>query len=150
MYDAGTLLDAMLNAGMGIMADWTWVKDFGVPILTGIVGILGTVITLRSKERTDRAAQDVQRAMTAANVQASRDQAQMSFDASQAQTLTERFKALMDGYEHRIDDLTRDSKEHRDRNQVLEVQIATYRGLCGGCEKYRAFVKDNPGAFSAT
>lgn len=139
----------MLDAGVVVMADWTWVKDFGVPILTGVVGILGTVITLRSKERTDRASQEIQRASTAVAVQAQRDQAQMSFDASQAQTLTDRFKALMDGYEHRIIDLSKDATEFRDRNRVLEIQLATHRAICGGCDKYRAYLKDNPGALSA-
>ena len=131
------------------MADWSLVKDLGVPTLTGVVGILGTVLTLRNKSHSDDQMREAARQSLVITTQAAKDQAQMSFDASTAQTLTERFKALMDGYEHMINGLQADLKEAKERRDRAENQLQILKNICGGCEEYRAYLKDHPNAFSA-
>jgi septal ring factor EnvC (AmiA/AmiB activator) len=132
------------------MADLSLLKDIGIPVLTCIVGALGTILAVRSRERSDANLQEVQRASVKMTTQVARDQARMTYDASTAQTLTERFKALMDGYEARINDLTQDIKEQRIRVRTLEANFNTHRSICNGCENYEHYMKDHPNAFSSS
>lgn len=129
--------------------DWSWIKDWGTPALTGVLGILGTIITIYAKDRGDKAERDIKQAAISMSAQATREQAQMNLDASTAATLTERFKALMDGYEHRIDDLSRDLKEYRDRQKRLERDFSVHKSICNECVTYKQYMKDHPDAFTA-
>ena len=115
---------------------WDLVREIGLPVLTGGLGVTGTMMTLRSRERSDAQTREI-----------TQGQAQLSFDASQAQTLTDRFRALMDGYEHRIEELVADLKEYREREKGLERQVVILKTICSGCDKYRTYMQDHPNAF---
>lgn len=125
--------------------EWKDIKDWAVPIGTAIIGALVTLASILVKRRESHESRDVQQQDIAVKQSA----AQLNFDASAAQTLTERFRALMDGYEHRIDDLSHDLRDHKDRVAVLERQFATHKAICGDCERYAKFVRENPDAASA-
>jgi hypothetical protein len=125
--------------------DWKDIKDWAVPIGTAAIGALATLASLWFKRATEREGRDVQQQ----DIAVKQSTAQLSFDATQAQTLTERFRALMDGYEHRIDDLTGDLRDHKQRMATLERQFATHKAICGDCDRYAKYVRENPDAASA-
>lgn len=131
------------------MPDWNAVQGVGVPALTAIIGALLALVTLRSKERSDRAQQELARASLTVTTQAARDQAQSAFDAATAATLTERLKSLMEGYENRITDLTRDLGEYRERQRRLENEFAVHKMICNGCIHYQQHIRDQSNAASS-
>jgi predicted nucleic acid-binding Zn-ribbon protein len=48
---------------------------------------------------------------------------QLTYDQAQMNTLTERFRTLMDGYERRINDLIMEVKDLRERLSVAESKL---------------------------
>jgi len=78
-------------------------KDWGAPTLAALIALFGVVYTQRSRGRQDRehhAAEEAERLKTV----------DRTYDIAATQDLTARFKALMDGYEARIIDLSNELK----------------------------------------
>jgi hypothetical protein len=121
-----------------MIMDWDAIKVIGPSTVVGILTLVGTFYTMRGKEKSDKLQQNL-----------NRDQAQMTLDASTAQNLTERYKALMNGYEGRIDDLSDELKDQRIRMRTLEREFSAHRSICSGCATFQQYMKEHPNAFPA-
>ena len=112
------------------MASWPW-RDWAVPLITG--GFADAIASMTGFTKLKE-------------IRASRDQAQADHDAKvdevQTQDLTTRFRALMDGYEARIKDLSDDNAKLRAMVRDLERDFEIYRTICDGCAKRAEKLRD--------
>ena len=120
------------------MTDWGWVKDDAVPVILAAITFAGGWYARVAQSSSENA-----------NRRVLREQAQLQADTAEAANLTERFRALMDGYEHRIDDLSRDARDVRLRNSQLEHEVRTRKAICNDCDNFQTYMKDHPNAFPA-
>ena len=92
--------------------EWPWVKDIIGPLIAGVMGLGAGLLANRSREKTESGRRDVDY-----NI------AQIGFDQVQMSTITDRFKALLDGYERRINDLTKEVDELRRQLESAQRQL---------------------------
>ena len=92
--------------------EFAWVKDVAIPVVGLLVGFLGARISDWSRARGDEKKREVDH-----------EAVQLTYDQAQMNTLTERFRTLMDGYERRINDLIMEVKDLRERLSVAESKL---------------------------
>ena len=92
--------------------EFAWVKDVAIPVVGLLVGFLGARISDWSRARGDEKKREVDH-----------EAVQLTYDQAQMNTLTERFRTLMDGYERRINDLIMEVKDLRERLSVAENKL---------------------------
>lgn len=92
--------------------EFAWVKDVAIPVVGIVVGFLGARISDWSRTRDDTKKREVDH-----------EAVQLTYDQAQMNTLTERFKTLMDGYERRINDLISEVKDLRERLSTAESKL---------------------------
>ena len=101
-------------------------KDLIAPVLTGMLALMGTVYVTSQKNRATREIHDADSA----------DKARLAdhnYNIAQTQDLTLRFRALMDGYEVHIRDLTSELSSTRDMLRELQGRYDTLRVRCVAC-----------------
>jgi len=95
------------------MDEWAWAKDIIGPLIAGIVGLGGGLLTNLSRMKSDSIKRETDHEV-----------AQISFDQAQMNTITERFKTLLDGYEKRIADLTNEVEHLREQLRTSNARNA--------------------------
>lgn len=126
-------------------------------VVSGVVGpflggIFGYMIARRNSRTQEKIAYDQmlaeERHTHAVEIEQHRkerqDDARARIEAHSAQTdgLTERFKTLMDGYESRITDLTREVASLRDQVQKLRSVLDARTAACSTCPIFQKLVHD--------
>ncbi len=97
-------------------------KDLIAPVISGVLALMGTVYVTSQKNKVhDADASEKARA-------SDRD-----YNIAQTQDLTVRFRALMDGYEVHIRDLTAELTSTREAMRELQVRYDTLRIRCNAC-----------------
>ena len=126
------------------MSDYYW-KDWAGPIIGGAFAIGVAIVTMSEKLWSGRMAR------TEAQDKERRERA-YNYDVAQTQDLTARFRALLDGYEARIRDLSAElgitMAEVRDKRMEiarleteivrLETEINRLRGVIEGMKEIHA------------
>jgi predicted RNase H-like nuclease (RuvC/YqgF family) len=101
-------------------------KDWGAAVIAGVLAIIGTLVTVgfRAIEgkrlRADQKTSDERKIEHQADVEQTKD-------------LTLRFKALMDGYEGRISDLTAEITNLRGEVRQLRQALESHQNICRKC-----------------
>lgn len=125
--------EGLANRGAAVLDDLMGylltlpIKDWGGTIIGGLIALFGVLYTQWDKRRALRE----QRAIDADKLR--RDEIEKAkigdrnFDIAQTQDLTVRFKALMDGYEARIIDLSTELKGVKDENRELRAENTRLR-----------------------
>ena len=102
---------------------YPWVKDLVTPVLvssvTAVIGFITARLTLRREEKKDMAEAE-NRARELAEVER---KDRIEADTAQADSMTRRFQALMDGYEARIEDLMDEVQHLRDEVKSLRKAL---------------------------
>ena len=126
-----------------------WLKDVAWPAITAVGGAVGAfwlnVLRLRREER-----KDALEAEFTAKARAETDhKSQIEADVAQSDSLTRRFMALMDGYEHRIRDLTDEVIGLRAEVKNLRQSLDIQNRICSSCPGFR-FARENQRAENAS
>ena len=101
-------------------------KDLIAPIISGVLALMGTVYVTSQKNK-------VLREQHAADVSEKARASDRDYNIAQTQDLTVRFRALMDGYEVHIRDLTAELIGTREAMRELQVRYDTLRVRCNAC-----------------
>lgn len=109
---------------------WADLKDVIVPIasaaVAAVLGFVSARFADKSRERSDSAKRAVDM-----------ETAHLGFDQVQMSTLTDRFKALLDGYERRITDLVIEVNELKLKHKDMQQQLSDQVSFCASCENYK-------------
>ena len=111
------------------------VKDLVPPLLAGILTLLGTVYVVREKRTIAVEQRKIAEAQSAADTAERMRVADNSFNIAQTQDLTVRFRALMDGYEVHIRDLSNDLVASRTENKTLRDEVGRLTLKCRDCSR---------------
>lgn len=115
------------------VSNWPW-REWAGPLITGAFTVTLAVMTGWTKLKEIKANSDKSERETAAKV-----------DETQTNDLTQRFRALMDGYEATIKDLREDNARLRELIHDIEREFENYRGICEGCSKRAAKLREIDG-----
>ena len=115
--------------------DWTWLKDVLGPVGAAVLGFLGGRLSDRMKWKSEEARREAER-------KSDHEAAVLSFDQVQMTTITDRFKALLDGYERRINDLVDEVSELKNKYRTMQKELEDHRSVCGSCANYRRLSQD--------
>ncbi len=116
----------MLDDILGYIGGITF-KDWGGPVMAAVIALSGVWYTQRSKVRLtrERDARDTERLQREAAERAKTGD--RTFDIAATHDLTVRFKALMDGYEARILDLTNELRATKVELREARMEIIQLR-----------------------
>lgn len=111
-------------------------KDFGTAIITGCLALLGVLVTVgfRAIEGSR---------LRAGQAEMEERKTEHQADVAQTADLTARFKALMDGYESRIQDLTNEIISLRGEVRAIKQQSESHQSICRMCPYFDERVKNS-------
>lgn len=101
-------------------------KDWGAAMITGVLALVGILVTVGFRTVDGRQARREQKSADERKIE-------HQADVMATQDLTARFRALMDGYEGRITDLTTEITSLRGEVRQLKQSLESHQNICRKC-----------------